>query len=85
MLKDDHRVAIARAIRWQIVAALAAKKEWPAAKAEMAGLLNDPKNPPSPEDRVRAATYYRLNKEDARAGPGRPVLKADPDLSRGPS
>jgi len=79
MLKDGNTSAVARAIRWQIVAAQAAKKEWPAAKAEMVSLLNDPKNPPTAEERVRAATYYRLNKEDAAAlAQADLVLKADP-------
>ena len=79
MLKDGTTPAIARSIRWQIVNALAAKKEWPAAKAELVGLLNDPKNPPSTEERVRAATYYRLNKEDAAAlAQVDLVLKTDP-------
>ena len=79
MLKDGKASGIARAIRWQIVAAQAAKKEWPAAKAEMVNLLNDPKNPAAPEERVRAATYHRLNKEDAAAlAQVDQVLKADP-------
>jgi len=79
MLKDGNSGGISRSIRWQIVAAQAAKKEWSAAKAEMANLLNDPKNPATPEERVRAATYYRLNKEDAAAlAQVDPVLKADP-------
>ena len=79
MLKDNNSPAINRSIRWQIVAAQAAKKEWPAAKAEMVKLLTDPKNPATPEERVRAATYYRLNKEDdAALGQADLVLKADP-------
>ena len=79
MLKDNPSPAIGRSIRWQIVAALAAKKEWPAAKAEMTGLLTDPKVPATAEERVRAATYYRLNKDDAAAlAQVDQVLKADP-------
>ena len=79
MLKDNTTPAVNRSIRWQIVQALAAKKEWPASKAEMVKLLNDPKNPATPEERVRAATYYRLNKEDdAALAQADLVLKADP-------
>ena len=80
MLKANNNApAIVRTIKWQIVAAQAAKKEWPAARAEMVGLLNDTKTPPTLEERVRAATYYRLNKEDAAAlAQVDQVLKADP-------
>ena len=79
MLKDKLSPAVARSIRWQIVIALAAKKEWATAKAEMVTLINDPKNPPTPEERVRAATYYRLNKEDdAALAQVDAILHADP-------
>ena len=81
MLKDNPAPAINRSIRWQIVAAQAAKKEWPAARAEMVKLLNDPKNPATPEERVRAATYYRLNKEDdAALAQVDQILKTEPSF-----
>ncbi|WP_435005952.1 tetratricopeptide repeat protein [Tundrisphaera lichenicola] len=67
MLKDGSASGISRAIRWQIVAAESAKKEWPTARTEIESLLNDPKSPPSDEERVRAATYYRINNEDDKA------------------
>jgi len=80
MLKDVTAAAgISRAIRWQLVAAQAAKKEWPAARAEIVALLADPKSPATAEERVRAATYFRLNKEDAPAlAQVEAVLKDDP-------
>lgn len=79
MLKDVTSPTIARTIRWQVVAALAAKKDWAAAQADLAGLMNDPKSPATPEERVRAASYYRLNKDDAAAlAQVDQVLKADP-------
>ena len=79
MLKDNPAPALARPIRWQIVTALAAKKEWASAKAEINVLLNDPKSPPTTEELVRAATFFRLNKEDATAlGLSEQVLKTDP-------
>ncbi len=53
-----------RGDRWQLVAAYAAKGQWPAARKDIASLLNDPKIPPSIDERVRAANYYRQNKED---------------------
>ncbi len=80
LLKDTPASsANGRMIRWQLAAALAAKKDWAAAKAEIASLLNDPKSPPTPVDRVKAATYYRLNKEDGAAlAQVDAVLQAEP-------
>ena len=82
MLKEAANPALARPIRWQIVLALAAKKEWPAAKEEINALLKDPKSPPTLEELVRAATFFRLNKEDDVAlNLADQVLKADPTYS----
>ena len=79
MLKDGNTPEVARSIRWQIVAAQAAKKEWLAARAEMINLLTDTKNPPTAEERIRAATYFRLNKDDAAAlAQADQVLKTEP-------
>ncbi|WP_435019016.1 tetratricopeptide repeat protein [Tundrisphaera sp. TA3] len=79
MLKDGKAGSIARDVRWQLIAAHEAKKDWAAAKAEIASLVNDPKSPPTPEERVRAATYHRIHKDDAAAlALIEPVLKADP-------
>ena len=79
MLKDPSSVGLSRTIRWQLVAAQVAKKEWASAKAEINALLNDPRSPATPEERVRAATFYRLNKEDGPAlALSDEVLKADP-------
>ena len=58
---------LARTDRWQLVAAYAAKGQWTPARKEIALLLNDPSSPPSNDERVRAAYYYRQNKEDAAA------------------
>jgi tetratricopeptide (TPR) repeat protein len=82
MLKDPSNVGFSRVIRWQIVGAQAAKKEWPAAKAEINGLLKDPKSPPTNEELIRAATFFRLNKEDDTALQlSDQVIKADPTCS----
>ncbi len=82
MLKDPANAGHSRVIRWQIVAAQAAKKEWPAARAELNGLLKDPKSPPTAEELVRAATFFRLNKEDDTALKlSDQVLQADPTYS----
>ncbi|MFO0893297.1 MAG: tetratricopeptide repeat protein [Isosphaeraceae bacterium] len=59
--------ALARADRWQLTAAYAAKGDWPAARRELAALLNDKANPASNDERVRAANLYRQNKETAAA------------------
>jgi tetratricopeptide (TPR) repeat protein len=55
---------IARAVRWKLVAARAAKGQWAAAKPEMETLLRDPKTPV--EEWVRAANFYRVNGEPNR-------------------
>lgn len=61
--RSNEAGSLGRVDRWQLVNAYVARKQWPAAKAEMAALLNDPANPPSPDDRVRAANYYRQQDE----------------------
>jgi len=54
---------LAKADRWQLITAYANRGEWPKAKREIASLLEDPKNPPSDEDRVRGANFYGQNGE----------------------
>ena len=54
---------IGRSDRWQLIKAYVAKGQWPAAKREIGLLLNDTKNPPSLDERVRASNFYRENKE----------------------
>ena len=77
--KGDDSGSLARSDRWQLVAAYSAKDQWPAARREIAALLGDPKAPPRPEERVRAANFYRLHKEEAAAlGELDAVLKKDP-------
>jgi predicted Zn-dependent protease len=82
LLRGNDAGAMARPARWQLVAARVAKGQWPTAKQEIAALLHDPQAPPTPQDRVRAANFYRLNHEDeaARAQLDQ-VLKADPAQS----
>ena len=57
--------ALARQARWQLIAARAAKGDWPAARKEIADLLKDPAA--TLDERVQAANYYRLHHEDAAA------------------
>ena len=71
--------ALGRADRWQLITAYIAKGQWPVAKKELAALLNDPKYPPTNDERVRAANYYRMNGEDdATRAQLDFVLKTDP-------
>ena len=58
-----HVGEIGRADRWQLIKAYVAKGQWPVAKGELGTLLNDPKNPPSLDERVRASNFYRENHE----------------------
>lgn len=77
--KGDDRGSLARSDRWQLVAAYSARDQWPSARREIAALLGDPKAPPKLEERVRAANFYRLHKEEAAAlGELDAVLKKDP-------
>ncbi|HEV3165291.1 MAG TPA: tetratricopeptide repeat protein [Isosphaeraceae bacterium] len=67
MLRSNSAGVMARPARWQLVTARAAKGDWAAAKREIAALLNDAKAPPSLQERVRAANFYRLHNDDAAA------------------
>jgi predicted Zn-dependent protease len=58
---------LSRADRWQLVTAYVARRQWPIARRELAAILNDHKNPPSNDERVRGANLYRQQKEDAAA------------------
>jgi predicted Zn-dependent protease len=63
MLKGGDAGEMARAVRWQLVAARDAKGQWPTARAEIQALLSDPKVKPSAIERVRAANFYRVHGE----------------------
>ncbi len=65
--RDNETGKLSRADRWQLVTAYDAKHQWPIAKRELAAILNDAKNPPSHDERVRGANLYRQHKEDAAA------------------
>ena len=58
---------LGKADRWQLITAYVERGQWPAAQREIASLLNDPKNPPSDDERVRGANYYRQQGDDASA------------------
>ncbi|MGC8640827.1 MAG: tetratricopeptide repeat protein [Isosphaeraceae bacterium] len=72
-----------RSDRWQLITAYVAKDQWPVARRELAALLNDPKNPPTPDERVRGANLYRQQNEEAAARAQLDyVLKVSPTNAR---
>lgn len=52
-----------RAGRWLLVNAFDAKGDWARAKRELAEVLNDAKEPPSPDERVRGANLFQSREE----------------------
>jgi predicted Zn-dependent protease len=56
---------LSRTDRWQLITAYIAKDQWPLAKRELAAILNDTKNPPTADERVRGANFYLQHKENA--------------------
>jgi predicted Zn-dependent protease len=80
LLKENGTSNVARDLRWKLVSANIAKKQWPAAKAEIQSILDDKSTPATPEERIAAAIYFRNNKEDAAAKAlVESVLKEKPD------
>ena len=65
--RNDKNGTLSKADRWQLITAYVARGQWPSAKREIASLLNDPKNPPTDDERVRGANFYRQQGEDASA------------------
>jgi len=59
--------SLSRSLRWQRIAAFSASNRWADARAEIEALIGDPKSPPSPDERVQAADYFRSHKEEAQA------------------
>ena len=65
--RENETGKLSRSDRWQLITAYVAKDQWPLARRELAGLLNDPKNPPTPDERVRGANLYRQQKDQPAA------------------
>lgn len=77
MLDGGIATDLSRPVRWQLATARASRGEWPTARAEIEGLLNDPAT--TTDEQIRAANLYRLNGEPARAAALLdPVLASDP-------
>jgi tetratricopeptide (TPR) repeat protein len=82
--RSSQSGTLSRTDRWQLITAYVAKDQWPLAKRELAAILNDTKNPPTADDRVRGANFYRQHKEDAVAlGQLDYVLKVNPTHAAG--
>ncbi len=67
LLKDGASKPLARDLRWKLISANVAKRQWPAAKAEIEAILADVASPPTSAERVAAAMYYRNNGEEPAA------------------
>ena len=88
--RSDQKGTLSRSDRWQLITAYVATGQWPLAKREIAAILNDTKNPPSDDERVRGANLYRQQGEDAPAlsqldyvldvNPDPPLGRRDPFL-----
>ncbi len=65
--RNNQNGTLTKADRWQLITAYVAKGQWPLAKTELAALLNDPRNPPTEDERVRGANFYRQQGENPAA------------------
>jgi predicted Zn-dependent protease len=65
--RSSESGTLSRVDRWQLITAYVAKNQWPLAKRELAAILNDSKNSPSDDERVRGANLYWQEKEEAPA------------------
>ncbi len=65
--RSSQTGTLSRPDRWKLITAYVNKGEWPAAKREIAAILNDEKTPPTGEERVRGANFYRQQGESATA------------------
>ncbi len=61
--KSSQTGTLCRRDRWMLISAYVNKGQWTLAKREIAAILNDPKQPPTAEERVRGANYYRQQGE----------------------
>ncbi len=65
--KNNLNGNLPRRDRWMLITAYVNKGQWPLAKREIAAILNDSKEPPTAEERVRGANFYRQQGESATA------------------
>ncbi len=81
LINDQDLGERARPLRWQLVAAYVARKNWRLAKPELEKLVGDPKAPIAADERVRAAAFYQMNDElDAAQAQLDLARKQDPTL-----
>ena len=70
--RSSETGTLSRGDRWQLITAYVAKGQWPVAKREMAAILNDTKNPPTDDERVRGRQLLPAAQgRSAAAGPAR--------------
>jgi predicted Zn-dependent protease len=65
--RSNQNGTLSKADRWQLITAYVARGQWPAAKREIAAILDDPKDPPTEDERVRGANFYRQQGENETA------------------
>jgi tetratricopeptide (TPR) repeat protein len=61
--QSSQTVTLSRRDRWMLISAYINKGQWPLARREIASILNDSKQPPTAEERVSGANYYRQQGE----------------------
>ena len=61
--RNSQNGTLSKSDRWQLITAYVTKGNWPIAKREIAATLNDTKNPPSDDERVRGANFFRQKGE----------------------
>ena len=77
--RSSQTGTLSRGDRWKLITAYVNKGQWPLAKREIAAILNDAKAPPTSEERVRGANFYRQQGEsDAALAQIDYVLKVEP-------
>ena len=80
--RNNQNGTLTKADHWQLITAYVARGQWPLAKREIAALLNDQKNPPTDDERVRGANIYRQQGDNAAAlAQLEYVLKVNPSNS----
>ncbi len=65
--RSSQTGSLSRRDRWMLITAYINKGQWPLARREIATILNDTKEPPTSEERVRGANFYRQQGEDEAA------------------
>jgi cellulose synthase operon protein C len=65
--RNSQTGTLSRRDRWMLIAAYVSKGQWPLARRDITTILNDTKEPPTSEERVKGANYYRQQGEEETA------------------